>query len=73
MKSLNRRIARLERASGGDFPTKVRAAAERLGVPADRVSALAKGHEAQLGANIGTDGTVTWEAFCHLRELGLWN
>jgi hypothetical protein len=72
MKSIHRRICRLERSSEGDFRTKIRAVAQRLGVPADRVSAVAKGHEAQLGPGIGMDGTVTWEAFCYLRQLGPW-
>src|ERR1019366_6271618 len=33
--------------------------AKRLGIPAERVSAVAKHHEAQLGPNIGVDGTIT--------------
>jgi hypothetical protein len=72
MKSLHRRIVRLERAAGGDFQTKVRFLAKRLDIPADRVSAVTKGHEAQLGPHIGMDGTITWEGFLFLRDLGLW-
>jgi hypothetical protein len=70
MKSLHRRLDRFERAAGGDFPIKARAVAERLGVPAEQLLAVAKGHEAQLSPNMGMDGTITWEAFCCLRDLG---
>jgi hypothetical protein len=73
MKDLNRRIGRLEKVSGGDFDAKTRALAGRLGIPIDRVSAVAKGHEAQLAPHIGMKGYITWEAFCQLRELGLGN
>jgi hypothetical protein len=72
MKNLNRRIDRLAKASGGDFQAKVRALSERLGVPAERILAAAKGHEAQLNRDIGIDGTITWEGFCYLRQLGPW-
>jgi hypothetical protein len=73
VRNLHRRIERLERASEGDFHANVRALAERLGIPAEWLSAVATGHEAELGPNIGMDGTINWEAFCQLRELGLRN
>jgi hypothetical protein len=73
MKDLQKRLERLEKVSGGDYQAKVAALALRLGVPAERLCAVAKGHEAQLGPNIGMDGSITWEAFCYLRKLGLWN
>ena len=73
MKDLNRRIGRLEKASGGDFDAKTRALAGRLGIPIDRVSAVAKSHEAQLAPHIGMDGSITWEGFCFLREAGAWH
>jgi hypothetical protein len=72
MKNLNRRIDRLAKASGGDLQVKARALSERLGVPAERILAAAKGHEAQLNREIGMDGTITWEGFCSLRQLSAW-
>ena len=73
MKNLNRRIDRLARASGGDFQAKSRALAARLGVPIERILAAAKGHETQLNLELGMDGSITWQGFCFLREVGVWH
>jgi hypothetical protein len=73
MKNLKRRIERLTKASGGDFQAKARALAKQWNIPTERVLAVTKGHEAALNHSLFTDGSLTWEAFCFLRELGLWN
>ena len=68
---LRNRIKRLERASGGDLEVRLRAFAKRLGIAPDRLLAIAGDHRERLVRELGTDGLVTWEGFCWLRELGL--
>jgi hypothetical protein len=72
MKDLNRRIDRLVKVSGGDFQAKALALAKRWRIPTERVLEVAKGYETALNPSLFSDGCLTWEAFCLLRELGLW-
>jgi hypothetical protein len=68
--SLQKRIKRLERISGGEFETKLRAFSERMGIPAERMRAIAPEHKRWLSQNMGRNGTITWEGFCYLYQLG---
>ena len=70
-KSLKKRIDRLEKGSDGDLDAKLRALAQRLGISPDRLFTVAGEHKRRLSQIIGRDGTVTWQEFCFLRELGL--
>ena len=71
MRSLNRRIERLEKARGGDLEAKMRALALRLGIPAERLAAAVTGHSEHWNREISMDGTITWTGFCHVRQLGV--
>ena len=70
-RNLRKRIECLEGISRGDFETKVQALAERLGISAERMLVVAREHEGRLSRAIGTDGTITWEGFCYLHQLGV--
>ena len=69
--NLQKRIERLERASGGDFETKVQVLAARWGISAERMLTIAPEHKRWLSQAIGWDGTITWEGFCYFHNLGL--
>ena len=70
-KSLHRRIKRLEKTSGGEVEMNLRVVAERLGIPVERLIALPEVSKKQLKGTIGANGTITWEGFCYLRDLRL--
>ena len=41
-----------------------------LGIDPEKMIEVAKGHEARLNLEIRGDGIITWEGYCHLRDLG---
>jgi len=64
-KDLKRRIEKLERKDGTfEFETKLRLLCRRVWW-SDEESALqaAKGHERELGRELGDDGMITWTGF----------
>jgi hypothetical protein len=69
MKNLRRRIERLERVDGGDFQTRLRLLSTNLG-GAEKLIEVANRYRARLNREIGSDGTITWDGFCHLHDLG---
>jgi hypothetical protein len=69
--TLRRRLQRFERAAGGHLGIRLRACAVRLGIASERLSEIADEHKEVLTREIGTDGMVTWEGLCWLRDIGL--
>jgi hypothetical protein len=53
-----------------EHPTMEKAA-EAVGAHIPPRYGVARAHERRLGPTIGTDGTITWDSFCYLRELRL--
>jgi hypothetical protein len=72
-RGLEKRVERLEKATGGDLHVRLRAFAERFGVAPDRLIALADEHRERLAKEIDDDLLITWEGFCWLRDLGAFN
>jgi hypothetical protein len=66
-----RRIERLEGASKNDFESKAIVLAENLGMAPEPILALSAEDRQRVTPLMGTDGTITWEGFCYLRELGI--
>lgn len=71
VRSLRRRVERLEKVSGGNSEPNLQALARRIDIAPERFAAVAQDEKWRLGELIGKDGMVTWEGFCELRELGL--
>ena len=68
---LRRRLERLETtvARVGSFDKRIRQLAVGMEVDPERLLALAKGHEAELGPSMDDAGGITWPAFCQIYEL----
>lgn len=67
-RDLLRRVARLE-ARQSFSERRLRRLAERLCIDPQRLSMVAKGHEAELAKHLGEDGTITWEGFVLVLKL----
>ena len=69
-KDLQRRLGRLERQLGlADFETKLRSFARKWGEDEEAYLRAVRGHERELGPELGEDGTITWGGFLLLRQM----
>src|ERR1700681_3009017 len=72
-RNVEKRIARLENAVTGNWEAKRMALSRRLGVAPERWSTIDPKHYALLSKAVDRDGGITWEGFCHLYQLGLFD
>jgi hypothetical protein len=70
MRTLKKRVERLERASGTDLEIGLHAFAKRMAIPPEPLLTIAAQHREQLGNEVWPDGTLTWEALCYLHDSG---